>query len=329
MEVQNSKKSVFTVKNVIRVLSMLCIVIVFCPTFLVSCSGETMNVNVMTAVGGLESSYGAVVVDPQPIMLLCLILPIAILVLLFIKKMKERILAIVIIVCAAVDTILWFAFKEGVKQIAGQNYCEYSTTFWFYLNLIALTAIIATSILVIAQVVTYETDLMVFAKGEKTQEALNQMSAAVSQMSSSVTQLAGDIASNVSGRPMKTKNTIGFCSKCGSPIAYGNKFCVSCGATVPESMIKEAEEARKAAEEQARLAAEETQNAAEQAANNGAVNAAGNATPGVPATDPMTNASANPTPMQAPGAGTKKFCKECGAPLEAGTRFCHSCGTPV
>ena len=55
------------------------------------------------------------------------------------------------------------------------------------------------------------------------------------------------------------EDIIGYCAKCGKPITYGHKFCISCGTPVPESMIAEAEAARKAAEEAARaqIAAED------------------------------------------------------------------------
>lgn len=88
-----------------RVLSLFCIIFVFCPSFLVSCSGKQVNVNVMTAVGGM-SMYGERVVDPHPIMLICLLIPIAMLVLLFIKNFADKKTAIIVAVCAVIDTVV-------------------------------------------------------------------------------------------------------------------------------------------------------------------------------------------------------------------------------
>ena len=79
------KKSMFTVKNVMRGLALFCIVCVFCPSFMVSCSGQNMNVSVMTAVRGV-SVYGEKVVDAYPIMLICLLLPVAVLIALIVRS---------------------------------------------------------------------------------------------------------------------------------------------------------------------------------------------------------------------------------------------------
>lgn len=73
--VENGKenKLLFTPQKILKILSLLCIVLVFCPSFLVSCSGQEIEVNVMTAAGGL-SMYGETVSKPYPIMLLCLVI---------------------------------------------------------------------------------------------------------------------------------------------------------------------------------------------------------------------------------------------------------------
>ena len=86
--VVNSSK--FTVKNVLRVLALLAIIFVFCPSFLVSCSGQTKEINVMTAVGGMQTTSGGNVTEAHPIMLICLLIPAAILVLLFVNKLTEK-----------------------------------------------------------------------------------------------------------------------------------------------------------------------------------------------------------------------------------------------
>ena len=85
MAENNETKSLVTARQVMRVLAIIGIVVVFCPGFLVSCSGQSMNVSVMTAVKGI-SIYGETIAKPQPLMLICLLLPIAILALLFVKN---------------------------------------------------------------------------------------------------------------------------------------------------------------------------------------------------------------------------------------------------
>lgn len=293
----NGRKSVFSVKRILKVLSLLCIIFVFCPSFLVSCSGQKVNVSVMTAVSGV-SVYGEKVVDPYPIMLVCLLIPIVMLVLLFIKKFTDNKTALIISICSIVDFVIWLVFRVSVKKIAEENYCEFKTTVWFVINMIVLILVILLSALVVMKKMQMDTDLIMVFSGGGTQDALNQMSATMSQMSSAVTQLAGNVASNISNKAQK-ENAIGFCSKCGSPIYYGCKFCTSCGTPVPESMIAEAEAAKKAAEEAAEEAARK---AAEEAARK----------------------EEEKKEMERP-----LFCQQCGAKLSADAIFCESCGTKI
>ena len=241
------KKSVLTIKNILRVLSLLCIVFVFCPSFLVSCSGQNMEVSVMTAVGGMEV-YGEKVVDPHPIMLLCLLIPVGILVLLFIKKFTEHKNSLIIMICAMADLVIWLIFRSSVKKIAEENYCSFKTTGWYVVNVIALILIILLSVLVVMAKWQMDAELITFLTGEGTKGTLDKMSETMSQMSSAVVQLAGNASTNI-GNKVKKEDAIGFCSKCGSPILYGCKFCTSCGTMVPESMLAEAEATRKAADQ--------------------------------------------------------------------------------
>lgn len=307
----NGKASLFTIKNILRVLSLLCIIFVFCPSFLVSCSDQTVEVNVMTAVGGL-SSYGTTVVDPHPIMLICLLIPIAVLALMFIKKFTDNKTAMITAICGAVDIIVWFIFRSSVRKVAEEHYCEFKTTGWYVLNIIALLLTVLLSALVVLMKIQLDTDLIKLFSGGGTKEALGQMSATMSQMSSAVSQLASNVSTNIGNKKQK-EDAIGFCAKCGSPISYGCQFCTSCGTPVPESMLAEAEAAKKAAEEAARKAAEEAaRKAAEEAARKEAEEHVAQAGQEVQ--------SNNEKP---------KFCQNCGAKLSSDAAFCESCGAKV
>lgn len=216
----NEKKAIFTVKNIMKVLSVLCIVFVFCPSFLVSCSGQTLKISAIKAVGGI-SMYGDKVVKPYPIMLLCLLIPVAILVLLFIKKISGNILGVIVLACSAADFIIWLIFRATAKNMAEESYCTFKTTAWYVINLIVQILLILLSVLIVIKKMEMDTDLIaIFTKG------------------------------SVPKTVNETKEApIGYCTECGSPITYGKKFCISCGTAVPEDMIAEAEAAKKAVEE--------------------------------------------------------------------------------
>lgn len=161
----NGEKKLITIKNVLRVLSVICLVLVFCPAFLVSCSGETVNVSAMTAVGGV-SMYGEKVVDPSPIMLLCLFIPIAILVLLFIKNIADKTNAAIIAACGVVDLIMWFVFRSKVKEIAEEALCDFKSTGWFVLNIISLVLIILLTAIVMISKLHMDSDLIAAVSGK-------------------------------------------------------------------------------------------------------------------------------------------------------------------
>lgn len=243
----SEKNPGFTMRNVLRVLATLCVIFVFCPSFLVSCSGQSVNVSVMTAVKGVSES-GQQIEDPHPLMLVCLLLPIAILALLFIKEFADRKAAVVILGCSAVDIVIWLKFRSSVKKFAEENYCSFETTRWYVMNMIVLILIILLTAIVALSKMKLDADLIAIFSGGGTQNVLNQMSSTMSQMSSAVTQIAGNVANNADGKISK-ENVIGYCAKCGSAITYGNKFCALCGTPIPESMLAEAEAAKRAAEE--------------------------------------------------------------------------------
>lgn len=167
----SEKKPRFTVKNILRILTVLCMIFVFCPSFLVSCSGQDVNVNVMTAVEGVKA-YGETMVKPQPLMLLCLLLPIAVMVLLFVKKFTEKLNSTIILGCTAVDLVIWFIFRGAVKKIAEENYCTFKTTPWFVLNVIVMLLIIIANALILLEKMQMDTDIVIFFANGEAKEAI-------------------------------------------------------------------------------------------------------------------------------------------------------------
>ena len=328
--------SKITVQNILRVLSILCLIFVFCPAFLVSCSGQTADVSVLTAIGG-ASSGGQKIADPNPVMILALIIPILIIALLFIKKFDEKKNAMIIVGAGVVDFILWIMFRSGVKKFAQQNYYEFKSTGWFVLNMIVLALIIFIAVMIVIEAVHMETDVPAYFSGGGTQKAINQMSNAVSQMSSAVSQMTSNKSSKIN-----VEKPMGYCAKCGSPLEYGSRFCNSCGTPVPESMIEEAERERKEAEEKARLAeeaarkeAEEKARLAEEAARKEAEEKARLAEEAAKKeaeekarlSEEAAKKEEEETKTEDKTLGDFKFCHKCGTKLESDAEFCVKCGT--
>ena len=189
---ENNGKSLVTARQIMRVLSFICIVVVFCPSFLVSCSGQSKGISVLTAVGGL-SVYGESIAKPQPLMLICLLLPAVILALLFMKKLPEKQNALIIVICGISDFVIWMIFKAVVKKIAEDHYCEFKTTGWYLLNNLALFFLILFAILILLQKLEMDTDILSLLSGGGTKEAMNKMSESLAKISDSLTKSSDSV----------------------------------------------------------------------------------------------------------------------------------------
>ena len=209
---ENNGKSLFTARQIMRVLSFICIVVVFCPSFLVSCSGQSKGISVMTAVGGL-SVYGESIAKPQPLMLICLLLPAVILALLFMKKLPEKQNALIIAICGISDFVIWMIFKSVVKKIAEDHYCEFKSTGWYLLNNLALFFLILFALLILLQKLEMDTDILSLLSGGGTQGAMNKMSESLAKISDSLTKSSdsvtkrSDSATKASDSPTEISKT--------------------------------------------------------------------------------------------------------------------------
>lgn len=209
---ENNGKSLFTARQIMRVLSFICIVVVFCPSFLVSCSGQSKGISVMTAVGGL-SVYGESIAKPQPLMLICLLLPAVILALLFMKKLPEKQNALIIAICGISDFVIWMIFKSVVKKIAEDHYCEFKSTGWYLLNNLALFFLILFALHILLQKLEMDTDILSLLSGGGTQGAMNKMSESLAKISDSLTKSSdsvtkrSDSATKASDSPTEISKT--------------------------------------------------------------------------------------------------------------------------
>lgn len=210
MEKKNTNiKEYVTFKNIIRVFSIIIIFLFFIPTFMVSCSGQNIDISAKTAMVGM--SYGGEkVVDTHAVCIIFLLLPIAILVVSFVrKKLNEKVIAIVTAACSALDFILWFVLKNGVKDVASRNVCTFKTTGWFVINQIMLICVLLLAIGIILNVIQAE-------------ENLFEMKTTDFQQLGSKTAEHNDSPDEIDG----------YCVNCGTPILKGNAFCTKCGSKV-------------------------------------------------------------------------------------------------
>lgn len=231
---ENNGKSLVTARQIMRVLSFICIVVVFCPSFLVSCSGQSKGISVMTAVGGL-SVYGESIAKPQPLMLVCLLLPAVILALLFMKKLPEKQNALIIAICGISDFVIWMIFKSVVKKIAEDHYCEFKSTGWYLLNNLALFFLILFALLILLQKLEMDTDILSLLSGGGTEGAMNKMSESLAKISDSLTKSPDS--------PMKSPDSVAKVSDSPTEISKTETKTTDSSTEISETQTKNSEAA--------------------------------------------------------------------------------------
>ncbi len=241
-------KSILTIKNLLRAFALLLIIFVFCPSFLVSCSGQEIGVSVANATFGI-SRGGEKLVEPHFIMIFAVIIPFVIMGVLFVKTLKEKVCGIIIEACAGVDFILQIVFRVQAKKMAEDNYCDFKTTGWYVLNFIVLLLVLLINLLVVLEKKKMDDEIKSIFVGTKAEGTVSQITNVVSAAVKGAATAVNTANANGSGKAKEVKDRIGFCQKCGSPIEYGCSFCTSCGTAVPKELIEQAEATKKALEE--------------------------------------------------------------------------------
>lgn len=206
------KKQV-SLKNLIRLVTLLIMVIFFMPTFLVSCSGRDLEVGAARTMTGY-SFQGEKVIEPHLICVIFIFLPIIILGIWFLKGMvTDKIKALVTAVGALADIIMWIIFKSEVKKIAVQSGLSFSTTEWFAVNLISLIALFAVGVGIYFDYINVNWN-MSNGKGiiKKANHKLDKK-----PNSEHVVEMSG------------------YCGKCKAPIRKGNGYCTQCGSKFEEN----------------------------------------------------------------------------------------------
>ena len=176
LPVEKENNSYFTVKNISKVLAIVCLIVVFLPSFLVSCSGQTYNVDVLQVATGnytsevkntLEYYADARIAQAHPFYFLCILIPIAVVLLLFINKVVDSLKAKIIIGAVAVDLLVWYRLYSQVKNYASQLYSTVETTAWFKIDIACLILILIISILIVLHVFEMDTDIIAKIKNSK------------------------------------------------------------------------------------------------------------------------------------------------------------------
>lgn len=207
MENQNvTTKTYATVKNVLRLISVILIAIFFLPTFLVSCSGQDIEISAKTIMAGY-SIRGEEVIEPHAMCVIFFFIPIALLVIWILKnKLSLKKTALISSILGILDFFLWIYLKSSVKEAALDNSCTFKTTGWFLINQILLILLSILSVGIYFNYISIDSDIFQLFGRIKTDAKIVQ--------------------DNLSD------STVRYCENCGNKIQEGNQFCTKCGTKI-------------------------------------------------------------------------------------------------
>lgn len=231
-------KNLFTIKNLIRALSVLLIIFFFVPSFMVSCAGENIKFSAAKAMVGIRYK-GDRVSDPSIICVLLLLLPIAMLVIWCLKNaVKDKIAAIVCMACAAADLIMWIVVRIGVAANADEVYGTSKILAGFVFNIIFILIVIAANILIMLNIVPADKPLIGTADGMQPmqqpniQQNLYQSAPWQNTYQSSPVSEAPVQSAAETEEPVQEEAAPAVCANCGAALSADTKFCTKCGTKI-------------------------------------------------------------------------------------------------
>lgn len=200
LSIKVETKGSISIRKALRALGLLGLIFVFCPSFMVSCSGETVKINAFKALTGVKFMEEKVEGSSHPLIALVLILvPILVIALTCLKNKTDKTVAGYIMVSTVVDLVVWYRFKAVTQKLAEDNLCEFEKTGWYTVSLIVMFAILVLAVMVLA--------------GMKKLDNVP-----VEPGSAEAIEPAADASK--------------FCAQCGAKLEKGAAFCGSCGTKV-------------------------------------------------------------------------------------------------
>ncbi len=226
-------------KLIIRIVCVLLMVFFFIPSFVVSCAGQDRYVSECTSSFGYYA-YEEWIAPPLIWPLLLFNIPVAIMVLSFIKKIKERLYGLISSGLGTIQMILTIILCAVVAHWAAENMFEFRVLFGFVMNLILDIILISVSGFMLYS--TINPKINDIADGKVT-EIVGKVKNVTKDIGAKVnvdSQPAGnpnssipEIATASNNQPLsETKVDLSsswFCTKCGTKNGADHNFCSKCG----------------------------------------------------------------------------------------------------
>lgn len=232
-EQQESSEKGFklNVKNMIRIIALISMIFCFIPTFLVSCSGQTVKLSVLDCLVGLESQ-GEKITDAHPICILYLLIPIVVFIIWILKKhINEKQMVMSTAICSVIDLVMWFILNSQIKATAEENYCSARPTIAYWINIILW---MINLILSVAMMLGY---LSPEGETEDIKKSAEKIAGAATKKAQEASEkIQENVKQQIENHTVQKEH---ICPKCGSKIPEGNLFCVNCGTKIENTLENE------------------------------------------------------------------------------------------
>lgn len=211
-----------SLKKIVRIITVVLMVCFFIPTSVVSCSGQELNVTAANAMFGYATEYQQVT-EPEAILSILLLIPLAVLVLTFIKRVRKNGLGIITIFAGVIMTVTWTQFKSGVENVASYYMCEVKMTGGYTIS------VIASVMLALMGIVCLITQTNSLDNQRKCSSCGSIVSGKMAFCTKCGTKLEETVLQNTN------TSEVGWrCSKCGMLLKEEAKFCQGCGTPKSE-----------------------------------------------------------------------------------------------
>ena len=170
MEEATTKKP--SVKKIIQGLSAVCFLMLFCPTFLASCAGESEGVSVWKLMDSIEL-WGEEIIEGQFYIGAFFVIPIVIFLGVTLKHdWFEK--SVLVLVTAAVGVSMWAWLYISLKNAAEREYLEFRTTGCYWINMLSLLGISFAAERVISKKATIDDEIVHPTNGNGSVSSISQ-----------------------------------------------------------------------------------------------------------------------------------------------------------
>lgn len=224
------KKTPVKGKTVLKIFALIMEICFFLPLCTVSCSGQKLPIN------GLDATFGTKAmgetIEGNILCILLMLIPIAILAVLFMKNLYEKTYAYLITgAVPLVQLIILFVFKSRIIEQAEEYSATVKFNNGFYMNIISSILVIIVSAVMYYMIYKMDLPVVSASYGQNIQTS-NQMSKKKCTSCGAMVNEDAKFCSKC-GYTFEKKEENSqkvFCSECGAELNPDMQFCTECGS---------------------------------------------------------------------------------------------------